>query len=462
MSKVLEKIFIDGCGTTNNLSSDVTVLVAAVDGLPPRNQKTMGNGLQVTEGFAFLSCDQELVLPRIWEQDNLNDLADEGYSQRPSIVFRMSSGSSLKGVLDIGVPLANTMFRNGRTSTLLASSWHRNNASGQFEKVKQVERKSMIIYPASANSMIPLRLEIPLVPLTPFRRVVSGLGNILRQVTDAHGKVVSASQELEASVDTYLDARKLQKQAVAVWALITPNSEMVDKKNEDILATDQDRIRASWTNTAEQGLLPYVGSWIKQGRGGTLHRVCKYKPSYDIKACQLKCHILIETVSGGGGWGLKQGLLSLDPDTTLLKSTDARHDFDSDDPGDNEHVQALGKIAKPGSWVQFLVSHHSTSETHIATVGLNNSNLDSEFINCLSFGCIPSTVDDTSQSLSDPSISSDEKDFHRSVDGLEGHFGAMSEGGIFICANEKDAVTSSKIDVPYSIFQWGLIKREKS
>jgi hypothetical protein len=184
----------------------------------------------------------------------------------------MGPSSSLEGVLEIGVPLANTMFRNGRTSTLLASRWH--GTSDQFEKIQQEEKKSVTIYPAQANPITPLHLEIPLVPLTPPRRVASCLGNIVRQVTDANGKVVSASQELEASVDAYLEVRKLHKQTVTVWALIIPDSEMVDKK-EDTLAADQQRIRASWTDTPDPSLSLYVGHWLQQAPGATLHRVCK-------------------------------------------------------------------------------------------------------------------------------------------------------------------------------------------
>jgi hypothetical protein len=169
----------------------------------------------------------------------------------------------------------------------------------------------------------------------------------------------------------------------------------------------------------------------------------------------------METVSGGGGWGLKQGLLSLDPDTTLLKSADDRYNFNTSHSADNEHVQALGNIAKPGSWVQFLISHQPSPKRPVDTVDSSNVKPGFEFINCLSFGCIPSTVDDMPKSSSDPSMLSDEKDLLPSVYGFEGHFGAMSEAGIFIRAIENGVVTSSKIDVPYSNFWWGMIDREK-
>jgi hypothetical protein len=169
----------------------------------------------------------------------------------------------------------------------------------------------------------------------------------------------------------------------------------------------------------------------------------------------------MEIVSGGGGWGLKQGLLSLDPDTTLQRSADARYDFDSNDSGDNEHVRALGNIAKPGSWVQFLISHQLTPKNDIGNMEVNNATPDSAYINYLSFGCIPSTVDDMPHSSSSPSVPNDKKDFQPSVDGFDGHFGAMSEAGIFTRAIDNGVATSSKIDVPYSNFRWGMIGREE-
>lgn len=272
MCRVLETIFPIRSGAARAPNSDVTALVAVVDGLPPGKHEEME---KTTEGFAFMSCDHRVVLPELWRNDNIA----AGYQSdhpRPSIIFRVRPNSSIEGGLDIGVPLANTMFRNGRTSTLFASKWNRNGATDMFERIQQVEKRSATICPASSSSIVPLHLEIPLVPLTPPRRVVSGLGNIVRQVANAEGNVVSASQELEASVDSYLEKRSLNKQTVTVWALIIPNSIIMDKTGEAILAADPKQIRASWTDMLDSSMRSYVGHWLQQGRGTTLHRVCMY------------------------------------------------------------------------------------------------------------------------------------------------------------------------------------------
>lgn len=68
---------------------------------------------------------------------------------------------------------------------------------------------------------------------------------------------------------------------------------------------------------------------------------------------------LILAVSGGGGWGIKAGLLSLDPETAPPGS-EGRHDFDPFQErfaGLDEQKRALGDIAKIGSYVWFLVAH---------------------------------------------------------------------------------------------------------
>lgn len=267
MPKVLQTIF--------KTRLDITALAAVVDGLPSRKQELIGKHSPAIEGFAFLHCDQEIVLPQLWAYSNSNRAPGQSHSQRPSLIFKTGPGSSLEGVLEIGMPLANTMFRNGRKSTLLASRWRKTNASDEFEKIQQMEKKSVTINLASSNRIIPLHLEIPLVSLTPPRRVVSGLGNIIRQVMDVKGTIVSASKELESSVDSYFKARSFPTQAVTIWAFIIPDFVMLDRKNKDILSVDLEEIHASWIDVAYPSMSLHLGNWLQQGRGATLHRVRK-------------------------------------------------------------------------------------------------------------------------------------------------------------------------------------------
>lgn len=58
-------------------------------------------------------------------------------------------------------------------------------------------------------------------------------------------------------------------------------------------------------------------------------------------------------MSGGGGWGQKQGLLSLDPESRY--STEDQEDIDSFIRSFKGEETAGSGIVAPGSWVQFLV-----------------------------------------------------------------------------------------------------------
>lgn len=68
-------------------------------------------------------------------------------------------------------------------------------------------------------------------------------------------------------------------------------------------------------------------------------------------------------MSGGGGWGLKQGLLSLDPETSL--STGEHDDMESfmrSFSGDS----SAGGVVAPGSYVQFFVESASPAPAESA------------------------------------------------------------------------------------------------
>ncbi|KAF2857456.1 hypothetical protein K470DRAFT_260794, partial [Piedraia hortae CBS 480.64] len=120
------------------------------------------------------------------------------------------------------------------------------------------------------------RTYLPLEKLTPWRTVTECWGNILRTVVVPDGgKEVPASLELEAEV------QKRGGVEGGVWALIYP---------QKYLGTEHIDIKAS----------------------------SPFALSDDVK--------LVRVVSGGGGWGAKRGLLSLDPDPVhgeVVKPDDA-------------------------------------------------------------------------------------------------------------------------------------------
>ena len=143
-------------------------------------------------------------------------------------------------------------------------------------------------------------------------------------------------------------------------------------------------------------------------------------------------------MSGGGGWGTKAGLLSLDPDVRAPGSTGSQ-------PGDDfaafqnrfaevdEQTQALGDIAKPGSYVWFLIANEGLVDENGKLADLNsekslpaNNTLDKDAWKKIRLGCIRSTIDDVPTQTSLAPSQQTTSSMHLSYD-----FGAQSELGIY-------------------------------
>jgi hypothetical protein len=157
-------------------------------------------------------------------------------------------------------------------------------------------------------------------------------------------------------------------------------------------------------------------------------------------------------VSGGGGWGIKQGLLSLDPQTTPSITDEPRFD-NSTQSIEQQQATALGDLASPGSFIQFYtadsVSMPSTSSTSSSTV--NDWNLS------VVIGTVPSTIDD----VPDTSAKKSKIDGGKDMEWLCNHLGVVSESGIYLESrplpinpktnSEKlHCPVVTKIDMPFS------------
>jgi hypothetical protein len=180
-------------------------------------------------------------------------------------------------------------------------------------------------------------------------------------------------------------------------------------------------------------------------------------------------------VSGGGGWGIKQGLLSLDPQVNYEKIEEARFDMSSGASEQEQQDTALGDLARRGDWIQFFTVNPSKAKEH-ATKSPEALDLHywrdsiiserlaipytADSINWMKsavFGAVPSTIDKM-------------PDDHGGISpkkGLvfqQGHFGAVSESGLFLRSEQrlkkgfqgKVVMTSdfrnydTKIDIPHS------------
>ncbi|KAI4204884.1 MAG: hypothetical protein LQ346_001549 [Caloplaca aetnensis] len=248
-----------------------------------------------------------------------------------------------------------------------------------------------------------ISLDIPLESITLPRVVAGSMGNVIRGLfaNGSSGSVIPASQELEAAVDRWISNHEAEKQVVAVWALVSPAG-TVDTSDKPS-STDTSRLL---------GLLDI---------GSTLHRV----------------------LSGGGGWGNRQGLLALDPekefDDVFEHSASSEFDFEDEDP-EAERRRNLGQIVSPGDTVEFFMCRNTEGHS------CNNS---TKYL--LSFGTTPSTVDE----IPLPETPTADQ-FEHSPCRYASGFGMLSEGGMSLTTVLGNGQRrQSKIDAPLARLSFG-------
>ncbi|KAK4165699.1 hypothetical protein QBC43DRAFT_314984 [Cladorrhinum sp. PSN259] len=321
----------------------LTLLTAAVDEVPRYDR----NGVFASgEGISILPAQSETMLPSLWSDVRAET---DGFSgtggPKPSLEFQvpyMGHGPKPHPSLQVTLPLANTIFQTGRSHALSVSEWTSMSGTvdagnawtmgSRGEKIVQ----SVILPIGSEHGSL---LATSLIPLTKPRKIVAGLGNILRQV-EIDSAETPASKELEAIIPTLLKKRsQIPSQEtegasggpIGVWALIIPKevAEAVSILDRYIAPINVKKYKPSAEWELSQITSPYCGRLLGWG-------------------CQLR-----KILSGGGGWGTKQGLLSLDPETTL--NAEEHEDLESFIRSfKGEDVAGGGGIVTPGSYVQFF------------------------------------------------------------------------------------------------------------
>ncbi|KAL7798087.1 hypothetical protein V8C37DRAFT_368615 [Trichoderma ceciliae] len=275
------------------------------------------------QGISVLRGHVDDMLPHLW-QPLPPKFADDADSVS---VLTFSLGDP-----SVTLPLARTTFHNNRGSTLLTYEYDlTQNAprlTQQTEKHSQFVRVSLDY---DLHSLAHLDMWAPLMPLTQPRTVTESFGNIIRGI-EVDGNTIPASTELEDIVN------KLHRQnassgvlsgPVGVWAMVTPSpdtssalEEWLEEAPEPISALpDVDDIRDKVKATAQHLKLLH-------SHGGRLYKI----------------------LSGGGGWGAKKGLLSLDPQQT--------HFSLSEEEEMQNFIQSMngGGFTPQGSQIQFFVS----------------------------------------------------------------------------------------------------------
>lgn len=296
--------------------------------IPEGNDHPAGEWLE-SEGLSLLVVQRDNVQGQAAPPRRIKGPAGD----EPDLVIsvRDSETSHSRGTAhEIGLRLANTVFVNGKESTMFGMRWAYDETTGAYtlDKSADLTRCSVTSISTPANP----GLTLPLEPVTQRRRVVTSMGNILRQVTKSIDPTslepMPASSELEKELPRYIEEHDIVDQRVSVWALV----EKPDVVVADYNSSTQDRLIQS----------------LRQG--GKLHRV----------------------MSGGGGWGKKQGLLSLDPEVSFsatarrdeLVRLDQLFDPDADAPLEmpsfltkgmvGDDLSLLSQVATAGDFIQFF------------------------------------------------------------------------------------------------------------
>lgn len=433
-------------------------LIAVVDRLPDPNGLMNGQ-----EGLAYMFCPSLSPMPALTaSQVRFNPSA-----QKPgSITFdaEVLQEPTKRHGHAVQIPLAQTVFSTGQTSTCAYVHFSYDDVTKAMRKHEgwQLESQTLPLQMAKRST---INFELPLVPLTPMRTVRHSMGNIIRQLSAGSRVQTSdgrppveesqpASQELEAAVAAYFKALDIAPEPVSVWALIFPRS-MFDKPShstpviEPIITMTPDRISRTWQHP---------------GDGATNH----YRLlSNSVRALLRRGARISKVISGGGGWGKKAGLLSLDPDA-MFSSRDLRGDQgwqfdfsdDSPDSAQDQQRQALGEIVKEGERVMFFIS--PPGEDILASDFRKDMAEDFRLRldagqTSTAFGTIPSTVDALPSGLLDGS-SAEPKIQH-----VPRFFGALSESGIAITLSLNGELKSqTKFDVPYSLLHFLLRGQDKA
>lgn len=409
------------------------------------------------EGFAYVSlpaaysAPSNLHLPPVSTCPGAIDFVTS--AGRPN---SSEHGKALPDYEVLRLPLANTIFQTG-TATTMFRLCYETQATGPV--LHKVSREKLSHYQVRVNAHLEGRkikngipglvtsLSIPLLPLTMPRHVSGCMGNIIRRIIDSKGDEVTASSELEEVVPKFFQARGEPAQATTAWALVVPSQlkPLVSSstkywldRNGDVGADYQwESLWKSdppvWSNAVADAI----------ARGARLHRV----------------------LSGGGGWGEKAGLLSLDPaPVTVPSETSGTEELPSTPADPEDFASTLTPVINDGDLIQFFIqpwSHLSAEAARYDTEEQIKAIPEDRAVGW-ELGTVPSTADSIpgrSWQHAEP-VSSGASIFKHS-------FGALTEGPLTLTKRILkgalvDTSVTTTIDVPFARF-WKLdIERPKT
>lgn len=346
---------------------------ALLAGCPPGTQVEDGS-----EGMSFAVLDSKSAAPDLWSARlESSEVETMTIQQRCTLSFAFPPTAISTPIFADGeertrslvsrmlqLPVANTLFQTGKTSSLIAQRWRSQGSLASnfaLSCCRKVDLPQQTLYMTDvfSDQITALRQSLCscLISITPTRVITAAMGNIIRRISvdDISNESVPASEELELAISTAIKDGLIPAEQTGIWALVRP---------PNLLSPNQVGIdrESDLDHEIEQAVLD----------GCRLHKV----------------------LSGGGGWGEKQGLLSLDPDSDYRVSQQASETSCWEDQDvESDRVQAFGEIVKPGDTVKFYVQRpprvpRPTTERSLTSDSPRNAPSLS-----LRFGSLPSTMD---------------------------------------------------------------------
>lgn len=415
--------------------------------------KPPADGTEATEGIAYHASSTPLF------ETPSHTTREASLSLRPDVAsslegaplmqvnllgFKHGEGSEQRPHTTLTLPIANTLFQTGQKSTAYLAQMGVKEDTLRVANIRGLEDAEysiMLPWPELTKidrtngqlgggrwymGLDHVDIKVPLSYLAPLRPIANSMGNIVTKLLDPETNVaIPASQELEKAVTDYLGSNGIAADGLTVWALIIP---------QNLVAGEHARLinqaRELWAGSAHSLLKDRLLISQLVWRGAKLRRV----------------------LSGGGGWGQKAGLLSLDPDDHYKagpSDTPEMPPFLADMHADNS--LNLPNIAQAGDLIAFFAFHEDL-EPPRATSLEDIQQPTGEW--SLSFGTIPSTMDSmpARNEAADDTVAN-----HPLLEHLPGHFGALSEGGMSVARSQEHVQT--KLDVPNTCFSFATVER---
>ncbi|KAL9045046.1 MAG: hypothetical protein Q9214_001864, partial [Letrouitia sp. 1 TL-2023] len=378
-------------------------------------EKTTG---RIGDGVSACLLDSDTAAPDLWPNPT-GIIPGTKAVQKPNTISLIFQSDKSKNVFSatsemvstqLQLPLANTLFLNGLNSTLHAQKWTVDRSSPdvavKISKRTQLQACSVFFAGFGPTSTLGnAHLYVDLKAVTPQRTVAAAMGNIVRRLElSTNGSDTSpASKELEDVLNEYLHSCTSREAYRGVWALVTPKEKRLDSVTDDFN--------------------------ILLHKGSRLHKV----------------------LSGGGGWGMKQGLLALDPDSGFLPQEQLPLEYQNDHDTRTEMVQNIENIVRPGDAVRFWV-HREAEEVKPTDHSSIDASIDIQKPQSITLGTVPlPAVEGSNRDTRGP-----HKTNSKRCVTIRNHFGMLSENGMSMKISKstdpsyltEDLICSTKLDAP--------------